>query len=74
MRNISGGDKVAREFFNEKTQGFKTEKDLGNGKILRIMEDGTTVTYRSVSHSDGTPAVDINGGNMLKQQKIHFIK
>ena len=39
----------------------------------------TIVSYRKVSSSDGTPAVDINikkskesGG--VKQQKIHFVK
>ncbi|KKO54058.1 hypothetical protein [Paenibacillus sp. DMB20] len=73
VRNLAGGDKAAREFFEEKTQGFKTEKDLSDGKVLRIMEDGTVITFRSVSHSDGTPAVDINGGSTFKQQKIHFI-
>ncbi|CAH8720074.1 hypothetical protein M5W83_18470 [Paenibacillus thiaminolyticus] len=73
VRNLSGGDKVAREFFDEKTQGFKTERDIGNGKKLRILEDGTAITYRPVSHSDGTPAVDINGGSTYKQQKVHFV-
>lgn len=73
VRNMTGGNKTAQEFFNDVTQGFKNEKDLGNGKKLRIMEDGTTVTYRPISHSDQTPAVDINGGSTYKQQKIHFI-
>ena len=43
------------------------------------MADGTVITMRKVSHSDGTPAVDINikpsthtGG--VKGQKIHFIQ
>lgn len=43
------------------------------------MADGTVVTWREVSSSDGFPAVDINikkstdsGG--LKVQKIHFVK
>ena len=74
VRNLSGGDSAAKKFFNEKTQGFKTEKDLGDGKILRIMDDGTAITYRPKSHSDGTPAVDINGGSTYKQQKVHFVK
>jgi len=73
VRNMSGGDKAALEFFEEITQGFKTERKLSDGKILRIMEDGTAITYRPVSHSDGTPAVDINGGKTFKNQKIHFI-
>jgi len=73
VRNLAGGDKAARQFFDEKTQGFKTERDLGDGKVLRIMDDGTAITYRPISHSDKSPAVDINGGSTFKQQKIHFI-
>lgn len=73
VRNIKGGNEAAKRFFDEKTQGFKVEKDLGGGKVLRTMEDGTVITYRPKSHSDGTPAVDINRGNMYKTQKIHFV-
>ncbi|MCD8026974.1 MAG: hypothetical protein LUF33_08675 [Clostridiales bacterium] len=42
------------------------------------MADGAVITKRIVSHSDGSPVVDINikasshtGG--IKQQKIHFV-
>jgi len=54
---------------------------LSNGEGARTqMKDGTIITYREVSHSDGTSAVDINvskssgstGG--IKSQKIHFVK
>ncbi|MGI5971173.1 MAG: hypothetical protein ACOX7P_05550, partial [Oscillospiraceae bacterium] len=73
VRNMPGGNQTAQEFFDDITKGYKTEIDLGNGKKLRILDDGTAVTYRPVSHSDGTPAVDINGESTYKQQKIHFI-
>ena len=43
------------------------------------MNDGTVVTMREISSSDGTPVVEINikgsshtGG--LKNQKIHFME
>ena len=43
------------------------------------MADGSIITWRSVSSSDGSPVVEINikksshsGG--LKEQKIHFEK
>lgn len=43
------------------------------------MADGTVITMRKISHSDGTPVVDINirpstqtGG--VKSQKIHFVQ
>ena len=43
------------------------------------MSDGTVITMRKVSTSDGTPAVDINiehsrGSGGIKSQKIHFVK
>jgi hypothetical protein len=43
------------------------------------MADGTHVTWRLISHSDGTSVVEINidhsthtGG--IKKQKIHFVE
>jgi len=43
------------------------------------MNDGTIITFRKISNSDGTPVVDINitssnhtGG--IKKQKIHFVQ
>lgn len=70
---MTGGINTADNFFEDITKGFKTEINLGDGKKLRVMDDGTAVTYRPISHSDKTPAIDINGGNTYKQQKIHFI-
>ncbi|APH06221.1 peptidoglycan-binding domain-containing protein [Bacillus weihaiensis] len=72
VRNISGGDLEAKKFFNALTEGYVSEKKLDNG-VLRILKDGTAITYRPVSKSDSTPAVDINGGKTYKSQKIHFI-
>ena len=52
-----------------------------NGKGYRVsMKDGSIITYREVSSSDGSPAVDINitsssddtGG--VRTQKIHFVR
>ena len=56
----------------EKTKGYVDEQEIENGKV-RTLEDGTKITYRSKSHSDGTPAIDINKGNTYKRQKIHFV-
>lgn len=53
---------------------------MSNGKgTIAKLADGTIVSYRKVSSSDGTPAVDINIKNSkesggVKQQKIHFVK
>ena len=41
------------------------------------MSDGSVITWRKISSSDGTPVVEINISNSshtggIKQQKIHF--
>lgn len=41
---------------------------------IRVMDDGTHITYREESKSDGTPAVDIGQNGIYKKQKIHFEK
>ena len=54
------------------------EKPLKGGKgYTTKMEDGTILTYRPISSSDGSPAVEINikgsdSHGKLKSQKIHF--
>ena len=82
VRNISSDDPIAsaEDFYSKGAYGG-IEKRLGNGKgYITTMRDGSVLTYRTVSSSDGSPAVDIhissknteNGG--VKTQKIHFIK
>lgn len=85
IRHIESSDpsSTAKDFYDRIANGG-IEKDLvdknGNikGKTVK-MADGTVITWREVSQSDGSPAVDINikkstdsGG--LKVQKIHFVK
>ncbi len=69
---------TAKDFYDKIALGGKEQVINNNMKITR-MADGTVITMRKVSHSDGTPAVDINvkssshtGG--IKGQKIHFIQ
>ncbi|GMA99536.1 hemagglutinin repeat-containing protein [Pelosinus sp. IPA-1] len=75
VRNMTGGNEAAQEFFNYITQGCEdTEVIYPNGATVRTLQDGTKVTYREVSKSeDGSPAVDINAGTTYKSQKIHFV-
>lgn len=70
--------KIAKEFYDSIAYGG-IEKDLPNGKgKYAKLADGTIISFRPISSSDKTPAVDINitksnnsGG--VKKQKIHFI-
>lgn len=69
--------KTARDFYDKIACGGKEQRVNDNMKITR-MADGTVITIRKVSHSDGTPVVDINIRNSMhtggiKDQKIHFV-
>ena len=72
-------ESTAKDFYDKITYGG-IETNLPNGKGKKTdMSDGTIITWRNTSSSDGTPAVDINikysknsGG--VKHQKIHFVK
>ena len=79
-RNISASDNLAAayDFYDKIAFGGKEQIVNDNMRITR-MADGTVITMREVSHSDGTPVVDINikpsthtGG--VKGQKIHFVQ
>jgi hypothetical protein len=80
-RNISSDDPAAtaKDFYDKIALGG-IEKTYNNGALkITYMADGTIISTRKVSRSDGTPVVEINisrsthtGG--LKEQKIHFIK
>ena len=82
VRNIVSDNPSAsaKEFYDTIAYGG-LEKELSNGKGLKTdMADGSTITFREISSSDGSPAVDINitktdsvAGN-IKTQKIHFVK
>ncbi|WP_027869762.1 hypothetical protein [Eubacterium sp. AB3007] len=80
-RNIASDDPLstAKHFFDTAGYGGIVQQ-MANGKGQNVkMKDGSIVSFREVSTSDGSPAVEINiskstdaGG--LKKQKIHFVK
>lgn len=80
VRRIESEDPVstATDFYEEAAKGG-VEIALDNGKGVKSeMANGTKITMRPVSSSDGSPAVDINISKSndpagIKQQKIHFI-
>ena len=81
MRRIESQDpaSAAKDFYEEATWGG-VETPLSNGRGVKSeMSDGTIVTMRVTSSSDGSPAVDINISKSsenagIKQQKIHFVR
>lgn len=79
-RNIASPDNLsaATDFYDKIAFGGKEQIVNSNLRITR-MADGTVITMRKKSNSDGTPVVDINikssshtGG--IKGQKIHFVQ
>lgn len=76
-RQVPSSDpkRTGKEFFDKLSVGSKV-KDLKNGKgKIGTFSDGSTVVYRPVSTSDGSPAMDlvIKGPSGL-DYKIHFVK
>lgn len=69
-------EKTSTDFFSKIGDGGHIDK-LSNGKGYRIIfEDGTIVTHRISTKTEGSPAVDINivNSKLIKTQKIHFVK
>lgn len=79
-RNIIANDNLsaAKDFYDKIAFGGK-EQTVNSNTMITHMSDGTVITMRKVSSSDGTPVVDINiiqshGSGGVKSQKIHFVK
>ena len=70
---------TAKDFYDKAAHGG-IEKEMSNGKgVYTKMKDGTILSYREVSSSDGSPAVEINirqsnDHGDINDQKIHFTK
>ena len=68
-----------KEFYDTIALGG-IEKTLPNGKgVMTEMADGSVVSFREVSGSDGTPVAEINikyssDPSGVKLKKIHFIE
>ncbi len=78
-RNISSTDpiKTAVDFYDKASFGG-IETTHSKGKYTKL-SDGTIMSYREISSSDGSPVVEINirqsaNNAGVKYQKIHFVK
>ena len=72
---------TAYEFFNRISSGYAKiieipYKDGTKKGCVAVLKDGTKITLRKKSSSDGSPAVDINitSPGRVKPHKIHFVK
>ena len=66
---------TSEDFANKIAKGF-TRNPIGNKGWVAEADDGTIITYRVITSTTGSPAVDINIKNVknpsVKGQKIHF--
>ena len=68
--------KTAYEFQSKTIRGFTSMTTIdGKGYVVKL-KDGTKISYRMISTSDGSPAIEltIKGLERVKDQKIHFVK
>ncbi len=80
-RNIICDDPkvTAKAFYDNAAYGGLEKKIQENKGVYTKLADGSVLSYRESSTSDGSPAVEINirtskySGD-IKQQKIHFVK
>lgn len=75
IATISSDDPVATatRFAGLASSGFTSERQLPNGYV-RELADGSHVTLRATSSSDGSPAVDLNISSEGHIRKIHFTR
>ena len=81
VRRVESDDpsSTSKDFYDRAAKGG-IETPLPNGKgVMTGLSDGTIVTMRQISSSDGSPAVEINISKSndsagIKGQKIHFVR
>ena len=81
VRNIVSEDPIAtsKDFYDKAARGG-IEKERSNGKgYYTKMKDGSILSYREKSSTDGSPVVEINIKSSnehgdIKYQKIHFVR
>lgn len=72
-------EKSAKDFFNRIGKGGILDLKTLAGGVLSRMKDGTIISYRKITSTVGSPAVEIRFENKkpkfgIEDQKIHFVK
>lgn len=70
---------VAKDFFNKIARGGILDLKTLPGGVVSRLKDGSTISYRKVTSSPNSPAVEIrfrSAGSKygIKDQKIHFVQ
>ena len=69
---------TAKDFFNRVAKGGLLDLDTIPGGVVAHMKDGTFISYRKVTSSVNSPAVEIRYRRVdskygIRDQKIHFV-
>lgn len=72
-------NKSASEFFSIISEGGAITKSSNGKAVIATMADGTVISYRTITKTLNSPAVEINiryssNSGSLKYQKIHFVE
>jgi hypothetical protein len=70
---------TAKDFFNRIAKGGILDLRTAQGAVLTRMKDGSVVSYRKITSSVNSPAVEIRFRKAdskceIKDQKIHFVQ
>lgn len=66
---------VAKQFWNKLGKGGVISKIDGGKGYISVFPDGSRISYRPKSNSDGSPTIDINHKSPgSSYYKVHFVK
>ena len=70
---------TAKDFFNKIAKGGVLDLKTIMGGVVSRMKDGSVVSYRKITSSTNSPAVEIrfrklNSKYGINDQKIHFVQ
>ena len=72
-------EQVAKDFFNKIAKGGILDLKTLPGGIVSRLKDGSTISYRKITSSPNSPAVEIRFRSAsskygINDQKIHFVQ
>ena len=70
---------TAKDFFNKIAKGGILDLQTIKGGVVSRMKDGTVISYRKITSSSNSPAVEIRFRKLgskygINDQKIHFVQ
>ena len=72
-------EETAKDFFNKIAKGGILDLQTIKGGVVSRLKDGTVISYRKITSSNNSPAVEIrfrklNSKYGVNDQKIHFVQ